>query len=195
MNGCISRNLEWKWSRLTPHSWQCLPCLVVCAYARNRNMKMASSSENGLESARCCALILMLTSVSCTQIYLWSLYDARLMYARMIDLAGFDMRCDFTGNPCDRATRNITIKDSFTPLIYSIAYYFNLPKYESLPLSKFPYNGKKCSRYLLGGGGVSPIDLKKSSSAILNVWSRSSCFGSNTRWHLKESASEMIIPD
>ena len=38
------------------------------AYARNRNMKMARSLEFDLESARCCALFLMLNSVSCTQI-------------------------------------------------------------------------------------------------------------------------------
>ena len=36
------------------------PCLLVCTYTRNRNKKMALSSGNGLESARCCALILML---------------------------------------------------------------------------------------------------------------------------------------
>ena len=58
-------------------------------------MKMARSSENGLESARCCALILMLNSVSGTQIYLRGLCDARLMYARMIDLTGFYMRWTF----------------------------------------------------------------------------------------------------
>ena len=36
-----------------------------------------------------------LNSVSCTQIYLWSLCDARLMYARMIDLTGFYMLWPF----------------------------------------------------------------------------------------------------
>ena len=35
------------------------------------------------------ALILTLNSVRCTQIYLSSSCDARLMYARMIDLTGF----------------------------------------------------------------------------------------------------------
>ena len=92
MSGCISRNLK-----SSDPNW--LPkvdrqCLVVCAYnARNRNM--ARSSENRLESPRCCALILMLNSVSCTQSYLWSSCDARLMYARMIDLTGFYMQWAF----------------------------------------------------------------------------------------------------
>ena len=37
--------------------WQCLPYLVVSAYVRNRNMKMARLSENSLESARCCMCV------------------------------------------------------------------------------------------------------------------------------------------
>ena len=36
----------WKWSRLTR-------CIVVCAYARDRKMKVARKSENGVESAVC----------------------------------------------------------------------------------------------------------------------------------------------
>ena len=39
-------------------------------YTGNRNMKVARSSENSLESARCCVLIHMLNLVSCTQNYL-----------------------------------------------------------------------------------------------------------------------------
>ena len=67
MNGCISTNLE-----VNPidSSQLVVVVIVVCAYARDRYMKMAHSSENGLESARCSALILTLNSVGCTQIYL-----------------------------------------------------------------------------------------------------------------------------
>ena len=48
-------------------------------------MKMARASENGLVSAGTAVHSSSLNLVSCTQIYLSSLCDARLMYARMID--------------------------------------------------------------------------------------------------------------
>ena len=53
-------------------------------------MKMARASEK-----RLCALILMLNSLGCTQMYLRSSCDARFVYARMIDLTGFCLRCSF----------------------------------------------------------------------------------------------------
>ena len=43
--------------------------LHIHVYAGNRNMKKARSLENSLESARCCSLILMLNSVSCTHLF------------------------------------------------------------------------------------------------------------------------------
>ena len=56
----------WKWSRLTPHSWQCSGSRL-CA---------RSQDENGVS----CVLILTLNLVGFTQIYLWScIYDARLI--------------------------------------------------------------------------------------------------------------------
>ena len=55
--------------------------LLSCNYAWEGKMKMARALENGLQSALP-AMILTLNSVGCTQIYLWSSCDARLMVFR-----------------------------------------------------------------------------------------------------------------
>ena len=80
-----------KWSRLTPHSWQ---RRVVCDKVQEDEYGSIIREWFGVS----CALIPMLNSVACTQItkiYLWSSCDARLMYARMVDLTGAYVRRSF----------------------------------------------------------------------------------------------------